>query len=71
MHPHTQSFAVSRRQVVASVKGAIGGFQQLSFDLMLGANDTLRQQMLEARRILRQFGYEVDAVLAVNEPAVQ
>lgn len=38
--------------------GAIGPFVERVFDLMLDANDHPDKQIKEAKRIIRQIGYE-------------
>jgi hypothetical protein len=52
---------VTSRRVTAQVKQpeSHNPFKARDFDLMLGATNTDRQNILEARRILRQIGYEV------------
>jgi len=47
--------------IVASVRpdGSMGDYAIKTFDLMLGSMDAQGRQLKEAKRILRQIGYEV------------
>ena len=56
--------------IIANVRpdGAIGVFEERTFDLMLGALDTQDKQLKEAIRILRHNGYETCGVRFAPNP---
>lgn len=55
---------VYRHQVTACVRndGAIGPYQSRQFDLMLG-KDTPERMKKEARRIIKQIGYQAHSII--------
>lgn len=61
MHP---SNIVTRAAVMADVRiaGTERPFERRAFDLMVGANQDLTKQRLEAKRILFQMGYDVRGI---------
>ncbi|MEJ6003834.1 hypothetical protein [Paucibacter soli] len=61
--------SVSSRKVVAMVRtdGAIAKFARREFELMLGCGQNEKQDIAEARRIIRQIGYEVRSVQVLPE----
>ena len=61
VHP---SNTVIRAAVMADVRiaGTDRPFERRDFDLMVGANQDLTKQRLEATRILFQLGYDVRGV---------
>jgi len=61
MHP---SNTVTRAAVTADVRiaGTDRKFERRDFDLMVGANQDLTKQRLEAKRILHQLGYDVRGI---------
>jgi hypothetical protein len=61
MHP---SNTVTRAAVTADVRiaGTDREFERRDFDLMVGSNQDLTKQRLEAKRILHQLGYDVRGI---------
>lgn len=59
----------TRHTVIAVVRpeGAVGARTVRSFDLMLGARDTLAEKFKRARATLQAIGYDVRRVETVTE----